>query len=295
MLLAVAIALALSHPDNLPLAPLMLAAGLALVSFLDDRAHLPVALRLVVHIIAAALFVLTWQIPDPGALNGMSDAAQRGLPSPYATVAAVVAICWMTTLFNFMDGADGMAGGMASIGFGGYAIAATMMPMQDLATAAVAAAVSGAALGFLCFNFPAARVFMGDTGSVPVGFLAATIGIQGSLAGLWQWWFGVLVFSPFIVDASVTLLKRLLRHERIWVAHREHYYQQLILSGWSHRKTVFSYYLLMLGSTESALIAQNSLLLYPIVIFWVITYALLLLYLEWRFYQHKKDKTEDIL
>jgi hypothetical protein len=88
-------------------------------------------------------------------------------------------------------------------------------------------------------------------------------------------------------------LKRIARQERIWIAHREHYYQRLILSGWSHRKTVISYYFLMLGSTVSALAAQNSNLLYPIVCFWVITYASLLMYLEWRFYKHKKDKKEE--
>ena len=140
---------------------------------------------------------------------------------------------------------------------------------------------------------PPAKIFMGDAGSIPFGFLAATLDIHGALAGLWSWWFGLLVFSPFIVDATVTLIRRLARRERIWIAHREHYYQRLILSGWSHRKTVCSYYLLMLGSAISALIAQNSRLLYPTVTFWVITYMSLLLYLEWRFHQYKKDKSEE--
>ena len=156
--------------------------------------------------------------------------------------------------------------------------------------AIIASALSGAALGFLLFNMPVAKIFMGDAGSIPIGFLAAALGIQGSLMGLWTWWFGLLVFSPFIVDATVTLIKRIARHERIWIAHREHYYQRLILSGLGHRKTVFSYYLLMLGSAVSALAAQNDQLLYPIVTFWVITYLSLLLYLEWRFHHHKKDK-----
>jgi len=289
MLLAVAISLAMLRPVDLPLTSLLLAVSLALVSLLDDRAHLPVALRLAVHVAAAISLVLGWlSIPI-----GNSDGVLAWLTSPYVAFAAIVAICWMANLFNFMDGANGMAGGMAFIGFGGYAIAAAMIPAHGVTMAAVTGAVSGAALGFLCFNFPAARVFMGDAGSVPIGFLAAALGIQGNLAGLWPWWFGIFVFSPFIVDATVTLLKRILRREKFWVSHREHYYQRLILSGWSHRKTVISYYFLMLGSTGSALIAQNSHLLYPIVSFWVITYASLLLYLEWRFYQHQKDQTED--
>lgn len=293
MLLAVSISLAVFRPDNLPVTPLVLAASLALVSLLDDRAHLPVALRLAVHVAAATLVALGWLNTNADLPIANSDGVLAWPTSPYALFAAVLAICWMTNLFNFMDGANGMAGGMAFIGFGGYAIAAAMIPLQGETMAVLTAAVSGAALGFLCFNFSAARVFMGDAGSVPIGFLAAAIGIQGNLTGIWSWWFGALAFSPFIVDATVTLIKRLLRHEKIWVAHREHYYQRLILSGWSHRKTVISYYFLMLGSTGSALVAQNSHFLYPIVSFWVITYASLLLYLEWRFYQHKKDKTEE--
>lgn len=293
MLLAVTISLAILRPDSLPVTPLVLAASLALVSLLDDRAHLPVALRLAAHGAAATLIALSWPGTHADIPIGNADGMLAWLTSPYALFAMIVAICWMTNVFNFMDGANGMAGGMACIGFGGYAIAAAMSPVHGLTFAAVTAAMSGAALGFLCFNFPAARVFMGDAGSVPIGFLAAALGIQGNLAGLWPWWFGALVFSPFIVDATVTLLKRILRHEKIWVAHREHYYQRLILSGWSHRKTVFSYYFLMLGSTGSALAAQNGRLLFPIVSFWVITYASLLLYLEWHFYQDKKDKTEE--
>ena len=293
MLSAVAITLAILRPGHLPLVLLLAAAILALVSVLDDRAHLPVTLRLPVHVAAATLLALSW-------LKAYADIATAGhaeimfawLTSPYTAFAVILAICWMTNLFNFMDGADGLAGGMAVIGFGGYAIAAALHPMgPSLAT--VAAAVSGAALGFLFFNFPAGRVFMGDAGSIPIGFMAAAMDIQGSLMGLWPWWFGVLAFSPFIVDATVTLLKRILRRQRIWEAHREHYYQRLILSGWSHRKTVLSYYFLMLGSTGSALAAQNSHLLYPIFGGWVITYMALLLYLEWRFYQHQKDQTED--
>ncbi|MEO8385647.1 MAG: glycosyltransferase family 4 protein [Betaproteobacteria bacterium] len=293
IVLGVAISLLLLHPHGLPGTALALAATLALVSFLDDRAHLPVALRLAAHIAAAIFMVYSWTIyfslgSPPGARHTLVL-----LASPFAALALVAAICWMTNLYNFMDGANGLAGGMALIGFGGFAVAASMTSGEDgAAMAAAAAALSGAALGFLIFNFPAGRVFMGDTGSVAIGFLAAALAIEGCLKVLWPWWFGVLAFSPFIVDATATLFKRIAKREKVWMAHRQHYYQRLILSGWSHRRTVISYYFLMLGSTGSALAAQNSHFLYPIVSFWVITYASLLVYLEWRFYKQEKDKTE---
>ena len=289
MAFAVAITIAILRPDGLPASLLVVAACLAVTSLLDDRRNLPVVLRLALQLAAATVAAIVWLYGSEGPVApAMTNA---WLMSPLGAVLMVLAICWMTNLFNFMDGANGLAGGMALIGFGAYAIAAATMP-QGQAMTFIAAALSGAALGFLFFNLPAAKIFMGDAGSIPIGFLAATLGIQGTLMGLWTWWFGLLVFSPFIVDATITLIKRLARREKIWVAHREHYYQRLILSGWSHRKTVCSYYLLMLGSAISALAAQNGHLLYPTVTFWVITYSTLLLYLEWRFHQHKKDNTE---
>ena len=87
---------------------------------------------------------------------------------------------------------------------------------------------------------------MGDAGAIPLGYLAAVLGISGWLRGDWPLWFGLVVFSPFIIDATVTLAKRGLRGVRVWHAHREHYYQRLVQSGWGHRKTMFAEYGLML-------------------------------------------------
>jgi UDP-N-acetylmuramyl pentapeptide phosphotransferase/UDP-N-acetylglucosamine-1-phosphate transferase len=97
---------------------------------------------------------------------------------------------------------------------------------------------------------------MGDSGSVPLGFLAAAIGLLGWQAGLWPMWFPVLVFSPFIADASVTLLKRYLRGERLSQAHRSHYYQRVLRMGLGHRGTALAAYALMLATAGSALAAR---------------------------------------
>jgi UDP-N-acetylmuramyl pentapeptide phosphotransferase/UDP-N-acetylglucosamine-1-phosphate transferase len=96
-------------------------------------------------------------------------------------------------------------------------------------------------------------VFMGDAGSISLGFSAAGFGMLGAVRDVWPAWFPVLVFLPFIVDATVTLLRRGLRGEKVWHAHKEHYYQRLIRMGWSHRKTALVEYALMGGSGSIAI------------------------------------------
>lgn len=208
---------------------------LAAVSFVDDLKSLPVWQRFFTHLAAAGAGVLII----------------AGGQTLLTIIVAMLAIVWMTNLFNFMDGADGLAGGMALFGFGIFALQAALT--GEAAFASLNAVVAAAALGFLCFNFHPARVFMGDAGSIPLGFLAGLFGVMGWVKGVWPAWFPVLVFSPFIVDATVTLIKRLLRGERIWQAHREHYYQRLILLGHGHRKTAWLEYGLMLAVGVSAL------------------------------------------
>jgi len=215
------------------LLPVVLAAfALAAVSVLDDVRGLPVRVRFLAHFVAAV-----------GCLLAL------GLTG-WTLLAGTLAVVWMTNLYNFMDGADGLAGGMAAIGFGALALAAWLGGAPGLA--AFCAAIAAAALAFLRFNFPPARVFMGDAGSIPLGFLAAALGILGAQQNVWPWLFPVLVFSPFIVDASVTLARRGLRGEKIWQAHRSHYYQRAVLLGASHRQLAIAAYALMLAMAALA-------------------------------------------
>ncbi len=204
-----------------------LVAALAVVSFLDDRSHLPIGLRFAAHAVAAVVFVAL-ALPDL---------------HPIWQAAAALAVIWTTNLYNFMDGSDGLAGGMTLFGFAAYALGAWLA--GDGVFAALAAGVAAAAAAFLAFNFPPARVFMGDAGAIPLGFLAATLGLLGWREGYWPIWFPVLVFSPFVVDASLTLARRVLRGERFWVAHKIHYYQRLVQLGWGHRNTALAEYALM--------------------------------------------------
>jgi UDP-N-acetylmuramyl pentapeptide phosphotransferase/UDP-N-acetylglucosamine-1-phosphate transferase len=207
---------------------------LAAVSWLDDIRGLPVRVRLLAHLLAAGTYLAL------GHENGA-----------VAWVLGVLAMVWMTNLYNFMDGADGLAGGMAVAGFGAYGLAAWMGGGQDVALLSLA--IVGAALAFLRFNFPPARLFLGDSGSIPLGFLAAGLGWMGMKDGLWPSLFPLLVFSPFIVDASATLLARLWRGERAWQAHRGHYYQRLVRMGFSHRRLALLEYAVMAGAALSGL------------------------------------------
>ena len=241
------------------------ALGLAIVSFIDDMRSLPIHVRLATHFAAAIACVLV--------------APWAGSGSIAIAALAVLAIVWSTNLYNFMDGADGLAGGMAVIGFS--VMAAVSYPVfPGLSWAA--AATASACLGFLALNFPPARVFMGDAGSVPLGFLAAAMGWLGITREVWPVWFPILVFSPFIADATVTLLRRLLRRERVWQAHRSHYYQRLVLSGMSVRRLALCEYAVMIVAGASAVLAlrQGGFVAYAIIVVWAVTYAAIFLAID---------------
>ena len=184
---------------------------------------------------AAAAFIIVGgvgltlsSIPIPGVPR-----IQLGLA---AIPVSVLFFIWMANLYNFMDGMDGFAGGMTAFGFGFLAYFGWQAHFPVMLM--IALFVPWVLLGFLIHNFPPARIFMGDAGSITVGFLAGTLMILGVRDRIFELLGSRHVFSPFIVDATVTLTRRVLRCKKIWDAHREHYYQRLVLSGWSHRRTV---------------------------------------------------------
>jgi UDP-N-acetylmuramyl pentapeptide phosphotransferase/UDP-N-acetylglucosamine-1-phosphate transferase len=181
----------------------------------------------------------------------------------------------MTNLYNFMDGSDGLAGGMALSGFTMYGIAALMN--NNDAFAMVNFTIGAAALGFLLNNFHPAKIFMGDAGSIPLGFLAAGIGLWGWQQADWPAWFPLLVFSPFIVDASVTLVKRGMRGAKVTEAHREHYYQRLIQMGWGHRNVALIEYCLMWAVGISAIFALHDTFPLRMFIVWGVIFSFVML------------------
>jgi UDP-N-acetylmuramyl pentapeptide phosphotransferase/UDP-N-acetylglucosamine-1-phosphate transferase len=232
ILLALAIIAPALPPSLLPVMGILIA-----VSLVNDVREIPAAWRLLVHLVTAAVFCA-------------DVLAEYGLA---VKIVAALGFAWMANLYNFMDGSDGLAGGMALFGFSFYGVAAAVSGSLDFAM--LHFSIAAAAAAFLVFNFHPARIFLGDAGSVPLGFLAAALGTIGWLRQDWPWWFPLLVFLPFIADTSVTLARRLAAGDRVWHAHREHYYQRLVLLGWGHRRTALAEYGLMLACGLLGLVA----------------------------------------
>jgi len=255
---------------------------LAAVSQLDDRRGLPARVRFAAHLVAVLAVVVVY----PAAV-----------PWWYLAIIAFLML-WLVNLYNFMDGSDGLAGGMALFGFGGYALAALAGPHPSAELGYACAAIAGAAVGFLVFNFHPARVFLGDAGSIPAGFLAGALGYWGWRSGVWPIWFPAMVFSPFITDATVTLLRRLARGEKFWQAHREHYYQRMVRLGFGHARTGMIWYAVMLVGVAVALLALGLTMAaqWELVVSWAVALALIgfAVDIRWRNFQSTLTRQTEI-
>jgi UDP-N-acetylmuramyl pentapeptide phosphotransferase/UDP-N-acetylglucosamine-1-phosphate transferase len=194
-------------------------AGLAALSWLDDRYRLSPAARMAAHALAVGLCL--WSLPGEA----------RALPTLPLLLERVVegaAWLWFINLFNFMDGIDGLAGSEAvaiALGYLGLlAVAGVESPLRQLAL--IVAAATG---GYLYWNWHPARVFMGDAGAIPLGFLLGwlmlDLALQGHLAA------AIILPAYFATDATVTLVRRMLAGQRPWQPHREHFYQRAVLGG----------------------------------------------------------------
>jgi UDP-N-acetylmuramyl pentapeptide phosphotransferase/UDP-N-acetylglucosamine-1-phosphate transferase len=211
------------------------------VSFVDDWYGVRPAIRLAAHALGA--LAVAALLPWPG------SAPPSALWQLAALAATAFAIAWSANLFNFMDGSDGLAALMSVCGFSAYGAAALVAGDH----ADVFFALAAATLVFFAVNRPPAKAFMGDGGSVGLGFLAAALGCAGFRAEAWPAWFPLLVFLPFIADASVTIARRAARGDHLFEAHRTHYYQRLHRMGAGHRGTLAMYGLLIVGTSASAL------------------------------------------
>lgn len=239
------------------------------VSLMDDLYGLNPLLRLTSHLAGAGIVLSAGLVPEQLGYPG-------GVwiwPPAMAYLMAGLLIVWMINLYNFMDGMDGFAGGMAVVGFGTLSLLGWIGGAAEFA--GVSLVVAAAAGGFLAINFPPARIFMGDSGSATLGFLAAALSLWGISEEVFQFWVPMLVFSPFVVDATITLIRRAAQGERLWMAHCSHYYQRLVRMGWGHRRTVLAEYILMTSCAVSVFIADYAqpVWQWAMLVFWVVVYG----------------------
>jgi UDP-N-acetylmuramyl pentapeptide phosphotransferase/UDP-N-acetylglucosamine-1-phosphate transferase len=202
------------------------AAGLALLSWVDDMIGLPAAPRLLAHAAAVGGTLL---------LISPELQAMPWLPLPVERLLEACAWIWFINLFNFMDGIDGLAGSEAIAITLGYVAIIYLVGLQGM-SGGLAALIAVSMLGYLFWNWPPARVLMGDAGSIPLGFLLGWLMLELALRGYWA--SAMILPLFFCADATFTLIRRLSRGASPNQPHRDHYYQRAALGCGSHRTVV---------------------------------------------------------
>ncbi|MBV7573770.1 glycosyltransferase family 4 protein [Pseudomonas sp. PDM32] len=193
-------------------------AWVAVIGFLDDHGHIAARWRLLAHF-AGAIWALFW-------LGGLAPIDAFGLTIDLGWLGHVVAafyLVWMLNLYNFMDGIDGIAGVEAVTACIGACLIYWVTGFDALVWAPLL--LAAAVLGFLCWNFPPARIFMGDAGSGFLGIILGIFSLQASASAPQLLWVWLILLGVFIVDATFTLLRRLMRGDKVYEAHRSHAYQ----------------------------------------------------------------------
>jgi Fuc2NAc and GlcNAc transferase len=205
--------------------------AVAIVGFMDDRFAVRASVRLVVHLLAAA-----WAVYWLGGLTAFRLGDHTVVLGWTADVLAVLGIAWVLNLFNFMDGIDGIAASEAVF----VACAGALLPAVGRAVIDAASVFAGACAGFLLWNWPPAKIFLGDVGSGYLGYVIAVLALAASRnnsAVMWAW---LILGGIFFVDATVTLGRRLWRGARPYEAHRTHAYQRLARRWRSHAKVTIA-------------------------------------------------------
>ncbi|MFP4207755.1 MAG: MraY family glycosyltransferase [Wenzhouxiangella sp.] len=241
--MATALALALlahAHPLGAALPLLGLVLAVTGLGWLDDVRDLPVRVRLLGQLlIAMAMLMLVGPV-------SVVEVGGLALNWPWLWSAlGLIAVVWLINLHNFMDGADGLAAMQGA--WSGLALG-VLLHLHDAPLPALAGfALAGACLGFLFWNRPPARLFMGDSGSMMIGAMVGLLALSGAAGGGISIWASLIVSALFVVDATATLARRLVAGQQWYTAHREHAYQRLIAGGWSHGRVLLLYTLINLA------------------------------------------------
>ena len=239
-------------------------AAVAAVGFIDDRRGLSARIRLFVHFMAAG-----WAVLCIGPVN-LFD-IERGSPILEGVIygLSTVGIVWFLNMYNFMDGIDGIAGSQAVF----MALGTVVLGLFSLGiayTAPTAAVIGAAALGFLLWNWPPAKIFLGDVGSGYLGFVFAVIGLASGVHDPSSPWTLLILAGVFAVDATFTVVRRFLRGDRVTQPHRSHGFQ-LLAQKMGHQKVTLSIALVNLMWLLPCALASA---LWPQHVAWIVPLAL---------------------
>ncbi len=199
----------------------------------DDRRHVAPLWRLVAHVLAA-LWALFWLW---GGYDPLRDDSNVLLYIAHWTM-AILGIVWLTNLYNFMDGIDGLAASQAVCAAAAGGVLLWLSGAHGLALAALSLALSSA--GFLAWNWPPAKIFMGDVGSGLLGYSFAVLALATAQSVAMPAMIWLILLAPFVLDATLTLLRRMLLGERWHQAHAAHLYQRMVQTGYSHQQVVIA-------------------------------------------------------
>ena len=255
--LAVYVIAAAYYHNSISFGFLIGATLVAAISLADDLVSIPFFIRLAVHMVAAAVLIY-----DIGSLTAIhlpmtGRDISFGLAGPAVTVFWLV---WMINSYNFMDGIDGIAGTQALVAAGGWMVIGYNVETQ--AVMVFCASVAASVAGFLLHNWSPARIFMGDVGSAFLGFTFGAIPLliarESHFDSGWLFAIAITILWPFLFDTVYTLLRRTVKGERLWEAHRSHLYQRLVAAGYSHRAVSLLYGSSTLVLTSLAVIALAS-------------------------------------
>jgi len=241
---------------------------ITIVSFIDDVRPIRFVWRLSVHSVAALLLIIdleTW--------HGITMLGNLNL-GVFGYVLTFFWIVWMVNSYNFMDGIDGLAGLQAVIAAFGWILLCRMLEMQTIYY--FSGVIGAASLGFLFHNLSRSKIFMGDVGSAFIGFTLAALPLMGRelavkspdllpIAAVLFVWF-------FLFDSIITIGRRAIRREKVWVGHREHLFQRLVKSGYSHSRVTLIYGVLASVLSISVLTSvkfrdEIGLAMFPVVFF----------------------------
>lgn len=210
------------------------------ISWLDDLLSLSTRVRFAVHLVGAVLAVLAFGAWKEIVLPGMGSFSLDWIGWPLT----LLWIVGLTNAYNFMDGIDGIAGGQAIVAGAGWAIIGIIGSNPLLCIIGILLAAS--CLGFLGHNWPPAKIFMGDVGSAFLGYTFAVLPVIAARGNARFMLIGILFVWPFVFDTAFTFVRRLIKRENVFTAHRSHLYQRLVISGFSHQTVTLLYVALSL-------------------------------------------------